>query len=264
MKKILLSLFSAIILFSFFILPVKAGTVMLGAKGWYAEWDSAFDKALADVLIKELGPGWAATVKPGTGYLLGPVIGYQTDDKVWSVSGALMLFSKFNNKTEYESSGVPVDTKTKMNRRDIDLALSFAATDFFKIFVGYKYITSKSDVNFDDGSNFYSMKSKNSIPTAGVAFAFQLTEKIAAGIQFGILYIMSDYKMAVAGGDYEEVKVDNGYGVNLEPNLSFLVSESVILQTGLRYQIYQVKFTDWGVTKNDRFFGITLGVLYIF
>jgi hypothetical protein len=260
MRKIVFSAICTILLSSFFVSSAVAGTFMIGAKGWYAEWDSAFDKAVADLLAES---GYTSTVKPGKGFLAGPVIAYQNGN--WSFSGAFMLLSSFDNKTEFEN--LSASSETKMTRRDIDLALSYSLTDYFKVFAGYKYITSKYNVDFSNGNDFYDAKMISHIPTAGLAFAYQIINKLTAGIQFGLLYVISDYKLTPSGSEEEKVDVDNGYGINIEPNLSYFLLDCVMLQFGVRYQIYNVKFTDlegWSGSKNDKFLGVTLGAMYVF
>jgi len=245
-----------------FLAEANAGTILVGAKGWYAEWDSAFDKAFADAITTAL-PGFSSTVKPGTGFLVGPTAGYQSDNGDWSLSVAYMAFSSFTNKTEYEFSGVTVETKTEMQKRDLDIALSYSLSDYFKVFAGYKYVTCKYDVNFDDGSDFYEVKMTSSIPTAGAGLAFPLSEEIALGLQFGLLYVFPEYKISD-----EKIKTENGYGISIEPNLTFLLSESIMTQLGIRYQVYNVKFADpsypMETTKNDQLVGVTLAVMYLF
>jgi len=271
MKKIIVHVLS--ILLILFVISVKsdaqAGTVMIGAKAWYLEWDSAFDKAIADALVKELNntnpsQKWSANVKPGTGFLAGPLLGYQTDDNKWSFSSAFMFVNSFQTKSEWSESNVyhsVVGTKTTMDRKDIDLSVSYLLLDFMKVFAGFKYVTANYDVNFEsDGSDFYNAKMTSKIPTAGIAVATSISENLVIGLQVGVMYIIPSYKM-----DGETVKADNSYGFTVEPNISYTITENFMIQLGIRYQIYNVKFTEpgWSVTKNDRLLGGTVSAVYL-
>lgn len=243
----------------------KAGTFMVGAKGWYAEWASATDKAISEVLADSLGYGH--TSKPGTGYMLGPVFGYQTEDGRFSVSAALMVLDSFSQTNTYSSGGTTIGTKTEMDRKDYDLAASFLVLDWLKLYAGYKYTTANYDVNFSaTGDDFYEIKYAGSIPTAGLAVAFPLSDMFVLGVQAGFLYVMPDYKWRVSTGEWTKLKADNSFGYSVEPMLSVRLFESFVIQCGVRYQIYSVKFSDpaFGVTKNDEFLGGTVAAIYLF
>jgi len=74
----------------------EAGTFMVGGKGWYAFWDSSvldwFDKDIA-AGYRDNGLVLTSEKDAGSGYLVGPFVGYQTDSGKWSVSLAAMAFS---------------------------------------------------------------------------------------------------------------------------------------------------------------------------
>ena len=92
-------LFSLVLAYAFSPVTSKAGTFMVGAKYWYANWDSA----ILDWFEKDIGGGFKALgvelrsdIDTGSGYLAGPLLGYQTDDGSLAVSLAPMLFSSFS------------------------------------------------------------------------------------------------------------------------------------------------------------------------
>jgi len=247
----------------------QAGTVMLGVKGWYAQWDSAFDKAIAESFVQGLndanpGDNWSSTAKPGSGFLAGPMLGYLTDDKDWSFSAAFMVLSSFKTSTDWEESTTPlaITTKTEMNRKDVDISISRVLNEYFKVYAGYKYITAKYKTELS-GSPWFEVEMKNSIPTAGIAVATSIAEGLVAGVQGGVMYVMPEYKF-----EGEKVKTKDSVGLNIEPNLSYLATDNFMLQVGVRYQIYSVKFDDpangWTGSKNDQFLGLTLAGIYLF
>lgn len=244
--------------------PLSAGTVMIGAKGWYAEWASATDKAISQVLAEMLD--YSHTSKPGTGYMFGPVLGYQTEDGRFSFSSAFMVLDKFTQTNSYSSGGATVGTKTEMDRKDFDFALSVMVLDWLKVYAGYKYTMADYDVKFSStGNDFYQIEYKGSIPTLGIAAAFPVTDMIVVGAQAGLLYVIPDYRWRVASGKWEKLGADKSFGYSIEPNLSIRPFESFVLQCGLRYQIYNVKFTDssFNMRKNDEFLGGTLAAIYM-
>ncbi len=268
MKKVLIFALSSFILFSV-ISNTQAGTIMVGAKGWYTEWESAFDKAIADAVIhycyiEDPAGNYSSTVKPGKGFLAGPLIGYQTDDNLWSFSAAFMFINLFKSDTDWDFNGYELKTKTKMRRNDYDMSVSYMLLDFMKVFAGFKYVKSTYDVDIKNpAEDFYKAEMTCKIPTAGIALGGSLTDSIVLGIQLGIMYIIPDYKY-----EGEKLKADNSIGYTVEPNLSFLISENFMLQTGVRYQIYNAKFNDTkndlNVTKNDQMLGVTASAVFMF
>lgn len=273
MRKLLTSLLLICCIQAFLIESASAG-LMLGVKGWYADWDSATSKAIADSMVsylKAYDSTWDinATAKPGNGYLVGPMLGYQTEDKVWSFSMALMMLNKFNQKTDVTVtiSGTPVkmDVTNVLDRKDYDFSASYLLSNSFKVVAGFKYMTANYNIDYQiqgyAKKDYMDIKTESYIPALGIAFAAPLSEKLAFSIQAGVLYIMP--KFTETG---TKINVDNSLGVNVEPSLSLLVSENFLLQAGIRYQIYEVKFNevDMNFTKVDQFIGFTFSAVFLF
>lgn len=264
MKRVLLTVLS--VLSAFLVMSeANAGTVMVGAKAWYVEWDSAYDKANADVMVDIFeafyGGNWSATVKPGTGYLAGPLIGYQTDDNQWSFSAAFMILNSFKTNTEWEVDGTKVNTETKLDRKDIDVSASYMLSGNMKMFVGFKYVIANYDLTVE-GDDWYTAKMISKIPTAGISLVFPLSESLVLGIQLGAMYIIPTLEEKYDTGTVE-YKMDKSFGGTVEPAITYTATEYLMLQLGARYQIYSVKFKDWDVTKNDRLLGVTASVVYL-
>jgi len=248
----------------------QAGTLMFGTKEWYLQWDSAFDKAVAEALVDMLntdpstsGYNWSATIKPGFGYLAGPLIGYQTDDNKWSFSAAMMFINTFKSDTEWNASGVEWKSETEMKRNDYDLSVSYMLFDWMKVFAGYKYVKSTYDVKWEsDDSDFYNAEMKSNMPTAGIALAASLSDSLILGLQAGAMYIIPKYKL-----NKQKLKADNSYGLTVEPNITYIFYEHFMLQAGARYQVYRVKFNDpdWGMegSKNDQMLGLTITAVFL-
>jgi hypothetical protein len=274
-KTIIISILAISFLFLFMqARSLQAGTMMIGAKAWYAEWDSAVAKALGEYLVVALddyyGITMDATISPGRGFLLGPLIGYLTDDNKWSFSAAFMLLSTFKQMSTFEGTGlyegVDMDVTTGLNRMDFDASASYLLSNYFKVIAGVKLLIASYDVNFKiEGypeEDFVEVDSRSYMPTVGLALAYPVFQNLVVGVQGGLLYIISDYYSKT---DKEDIDTDNSFGFNVEPNLSYLLMEHFMIQFGIRYQVYSIKFTDpdLGVTKNDRFLGATLSAIYL-
>ena len=136
-----------------------AGSYMLGMKGWYAFWDGSPD-AISGIVDDDLDNGVEASLDPsftgtvnsesssskstGKGYLAGPMLAYQTDDRIWSFSLAFMYLSDFTYDTT--SSGIftigppenlnginTLNYTIELKRREIDVAISRSISSRMKM-----------------------------------------------------------------------------------------------------------------------------------
>lgn len=96
------------------------------------------------------------------------------------------------------------------------------------------------------------------IPTIGAGVAYPLGRKLFTSAQAGIIYAISDAD--------EDTKPTLGF--NIEGGISYLLSDSMIMQAGFRYQLYNIKFTDSSTYEKDSyqdtFKGLTLALIYMF
>jgi len=260
-----------------------AGTFMIGAKSWFAVWDSAIDQELANLASEEIeasllldtgDPHKIETdVKQGYGFIAGPLLGYQSDDGLWSFSGAIMILNSFTQETDGTVTNLNTSTEyngkyeLELNRSEIDLAVTRALGSNFKVFAGYKHLTLENKFSgkiegipgYD--SDIYKVDITIQIPTIGVGYVYPFTDKVIFGLQLGILYAMPDveYKDYLYG-ESGDVDVENTLGYTGEVNLSFLASEQFLLQAGYRYQA--IKFTtdsseDADIDAWDQFHGVS-------
>ena len=174
----------------------QAGTFMVGMKGWYTSWDSAFAKSLGKVVHDDLESGTTpipntVTINTGTGYLAGPLVGYQTEDRKWSISAAGMLFSSFTQNTKIETtSGQTFVLDMELTRKDLDFTAGYSLSDNVKLFAGYKYMYTKADLKLKCTTAVTDMgwyQSTNNIASLGVGTAFALSDKFLLSGQFGLL-----------------------------------------------------------------------------
>jgi len=263
-----------------------AGTFMIGAKSWFAVWDSAIDQELIDLASQEveqdlIDDGYATAIvdanpEKGYGFVAGPLLGYQSDDGLWSFSGAIMILNSFSQETDGTATidGTEYDGEyeLELNRSEIDLAFTRAISNNIKVFAGYKHLTLENKFSGEIkgigyGGDIYKVDITLQIPTIGVGYVYPFTDKLIFGLQLGVLYAMPDveYKdyMVDESGD---VDVKNSLGYTGEVNLSFLASEQFLLQAGYRYQA--IKFTtdsseDANIDAWDQFHGVTISAVYI-
>jgi opacity protein-like surface antigen len=238
----------------------EAGTFMLGAKGWYhATWDSAPLNIVAKQLSEfSLGDPEAERIEneaiSGSGYMAGPVLGYQTDNGKLSFSFAPMLVSHFSQDVYGKSMdwGVKVD----VSRIDLDFAAAYSLFKYLKVFAGFKY----QKIEYDIEVTFGTITSEDNfdfrvyIPSAGIGLAFPLNNSIMAGIQAGAgLAIFS-----------KDIEVENSLAFNLEANVTITPFENAFVQFGYRYQQYTMELEDSDHKATDRTYGPTFTFVFTF
>ncbi len=302
-------------LFVFFAGAAHAGTLMVGLKGWYAFWngtpnrfaeivDDAVDEGIENVLSAP--PFNSTTVNSdtnsskevGTGFLAGPVMAYQTDDRMWAFSLAFMYLSVFTYETTSMGSltatdigianGVnDLDYSIELRRREIDIAVSRSILPWLKVYGGYKYqrLENKIDVSgtvlgspvgpvIGTVDSDVEITIYSHIPTAGLGFVVPLSGKSFFGLQTGVIYIMPEFESEVTNNNTgvvnkESSSFKNKLGVNIEASISFLAQEKIMFQIGYRYQGVKLERSDtsgqvgsFGVW--DSFHGVTFSALLLF
>ncbi len=266
-----------------------AGTFMIGAKSWFAVWDSAIDQELIDLaspvieqnIINETSATSAdieTDVNQGYGFIAGPLLGYQSDDGLWSFSGAIMIVNSFTQETDgklYTNEGTYNGKfELELDRSEIDIALTRTIGTNFKVFAGYKYLSLENkfsgDVkHYDYGGDVYKIDITIQIPTIGVGYVYPFSDKMIFGLQLGLLYAMADveYTDYLDDGNSGDVDMKNTLGYTGEVNLSYLVTDNLLLQGGYRYQAIRFKTDDPSedadINEWDRFHGVTISAVYI-
>lgn len=275
------------------IAEVSGGTFIAGAKVWYeTTWDSAllniYDELLTDSLTEiPRGQGGFYNVESkiyaGSGYLAGPVLGYQSSNKIWSVSFAPMVTSHFSQQIKGSvlmdldlfgtGDMVPItgnmETIVDVTRLDFDLAGSYSLAQFkdrfflfeyCKVFAGFKYQDISYDFTFtaqvadfkDTGTRGFDYNVY--MPTVGVGIVYPFSEDIVAGVQVG-------HGVAHFSG----IDVEDSLATNIEANVTVLPIDNLIVQFGYRYQqfSFDLKIDGKTYTSNDITYGPTLTAIYI-
>jgi opacity protein-like surface antigen len=295
MKKTFLISLAAIFFLSSPLSGADMGNFYVGFKYWYTYWDSGAMKWFGDQLASYATDNWGEAVSvdtdTGTGFLSGPVFGYQSPTGKWNVSFAPMVFnhSSLNQSiTTLGGSGHTVRGGVDMYRRDFDLALSYSLSDlgkvsrFFeycKLYAGFKHQVVDLDIDaaeYNGGSatsNWYNMKMRYvaQMPTVGFGIAYPITSRVVLGVQGGIgmVFIDEEESYIDVSGTTTDIRPDNSVSYNGEVGLSVVPVDRMIVQAGYRYQ--QWKFS----VKNDEDFpvkdeyedvtqGPSLSVVYAF
>jgi len=292
MKRILVLILS--VLFVYYAGAVYAGTLMVGAKGWYTYHDSFMSDYVADRTEEDLVnggvPDTSSSTEAGNGTLLGGVVGYQTDDQNWSVSFAFMIFSRFSNSidTNGSSSGFTIADVTydiEEERRDYDFAIMYSLTDYMKLFAGLKYMSLKYTMDQfvdynqslrdppynltipDDYGDEIVVESTYILPTMGIGFSYPLSPVFIVGLQVGVIYVTGDYSTEYTSGteDPDSGDFDASYGYNVEAGVTIVFGQKVLLQSSLRRQSFNVKSSDaeGNVDSEDTNTGLTFALIYL-
>jgi len=279
-----------ILLMSVSVTAARAGTWMLGLKGWYTSWDSSLlgwaEKDI-EALFAINGVQVDVEKDPGTGYLAGPVLGFQSDDGEWSVSFAAMVFSQFSQSVDMEAAGMgEIETDGDLDRKDFDIAVTYALFKYgdsfslFKyqnLFFGFKYQIANFDLDvfYDPGSSTQSDKAfshkieqKVLMPTIGTGFSYPLWDKTAAGLQLGLLYVIPDLTKKDDTGT-THIWTQPSFGFNGEITFSYLPFNNFVMQLGYRYQEWSLTASlsddnDTETSSPDITHGLTLTLVYLF
>lgn len=254
-----------------------AGTVFVGAKAWYAEWDSG----ILDWLENDIGISFSqnrlsfkAERDVGDGYLVGPMIGYQTDDRKWSFSFAPMIVSDFSQDWDGSAGAMTISGDVELERQDYDLAATYSLSDYFKVFAGYKFQDMEMNFNLTYNSGLggqtdtFDVEAQAHIPTFGAGVAYPVHKKVVIGGQAGVMYPMLDMKITNENDETDDIIPHSRLGYNTEATITFMPVDQFIIQAGYRYQEWTFKGRGPGRTKiiksTDETYGPTLSMVYMF
>lgn len=239
-KLILLTAISFIWLTALLPLNVSAADITVGATTWYSWWD--FDSKTS---------GKDTEIDPA--FLYGPVLSVKFNEE-FNLS-FVYLYGKFD-MTETDS-GSSDEYTSEVKRNDSDLAINYRLNNYFKAFVGAKYMGyTISDGDF--GHIGYG-------PGAGISFVFPL------GSDFYILGNMSGLYLWGTEDDESRAATDyNEYGMNSSLSLAYYIAPaSTTISLGGRYQYFQTDYdyeNGEGTSENPehQFYGVTLAATYSF
>jgi hypothetical protein len=249
--------------------PAAAGTYFLGVKGWYTTWDSG----ILDWLEEDIATTFAenrlefeADRDPGDGHLIGPLLGYQTDDGKWSYSLAVMVFSDFEQDWGGNAGTMILTGDAELERHDIDFAVNYTLSQYFKIYWGYKYQDSELDFALTftpamgmEQTDDFKVDFEAHIPTIGLAAVYPLHDTVVIGGQLGLLYAIMDMKIKNPDGATDDIWPHPGLGFNTEVNITYMPWQNWIFQLGYRYQVFTIEARGPGREEIVESYDITYG-----
>ncbi len=269
--------------------PVFAGTLSAGVQGWYTFWDSGLAKmntqALESQLKREMDqakddlPDFIDydSLKVGDpeskGPCFGPVIAYETGDKKWQFSSAIMWFGFYT--TSVDSSvmvegdfpvvgtvkrPVGINTELEIDYKEIDLRVQRLFMNTFGIFAGYKYEAFSSEEKADYSVSFngdsmsasldFSLDSNMHMVYAGAAYIRPFFQKFIfnGNLGFGIPFaggVEQDIRIRSTFFD-DDIKNSGGeiksaYMIFGEIIIGYKLSENVNLEAGYQYRRLNVE-----------------------
>ncbi len=222
---------------SAFCVHAESGTFYQGVKYWYSLWDAMTIDSIRESLEEQ---GYEADAPAGTGFLIGPVLGFQAPSGRWSVSLALMILSEFSQDASAELLGVPLEFNTTLDRKDIDIALTYGVGSFLKVYAGFKYMLASFDIFMDTPppGNWIHEPVAAYIPVLGVGFSYPLTEELSVSGQAGVRYAF--YRIDLIdnsnGEHLDPGSVSNPWGLAAEVSLNYLAYEHLFVQVGYRFE----------------------------
>jgi len=258
---------------------------MLGAKVWQSWWDSAvgdYTAEAADASLEELFAegGYLADFrsdpKQGDGILGGPMLSYQTDDGLWTMSLAWMGFGSFSQDTDLAVNGVdiPIEYNLDLDRSEIDFSISRKVSERFKVFFGFKQQNMEYDYDVTiEGEKFpvYKSEATMTMSSVGAGYVHPLSDNIGIGLQAGLLIVDGTigYEELLWPGEYYGgyADFDTTVGFNGELSLAYMIAQKIMLQGGYRYQSMRLKaeFRDGSkLDDTDTVHGFFLSFLYMF
>jgi len=277
-KTILLVIFILLLFFS--PATTNAGNFIVGAKGWYASWDSSildwFEQDIAlDFMNRRLT--LTADSDPGTGYLAGPLLGYQTDSGKWSFSFAPMIFSSFTQDWSGTAGSMALNSNVDLSRQDYDFSATYTLSKYLRAYAGWKIQIMEMDFTLSyetparPQTSAYKVESMVHMPTVGLGLTYPVHEKIVLGLQLGALYAVPDLKITDQDSLSRNLFPQPSFGYNSEVNISIQPIERLVFQLGYRYQVFTletVNIVDTDTLEKwdsyDVTHGGTLSVVYVF
>jgi len=258
------------------IVPCKvyALDITVGATTWYA-WGSRYENT------HEYGIRVNNDYAFDPTFLYGPVISVKLNDDFNLTF--VYLYSKFNYKEElYEDAGGALFVKSKIKRSDSDLALNYKLNNYFKVFIGAKYLSYEIKLSFDDpnpsNGYCYSNSKHSSIgPGLGLSATLPVAENIF------LLATLSGFYLYSTGEKFEDDGIYyykgtkpanmtvgyNEYGINSNISAAYYIAQfSTAISLGARFQYFITNYNKYDPfyinSIKNMFYGITLTATYTF
>lgn len=271
---------------------LHAGTLSMGGRSFYAQWDSGMARMTAAAveaqLKREMEAGVAGLGEfsnysnlevgdpEGRGFIFGPVLGYQTDDRKWDATLSLMWFGSYTTSID---SGVDVTgdfpfvgsvtqrlgitTKLDIEHRDIDLQVGYMLTDLLRAFAGYRYQSYETAIRADYAFTFasqsayanldFEMKAVMHMPYAGAGIVLDVSDNLTAKVNAALGLVVGgsiDQKLAMQSPYFNQEyrftggKVEMAYCLMGNASIAYKIMQRVNIELGYQYQRFAIKLSD--------------------
>ena len=236
--------------------------ITAGATTWYA-WGRQY------YTQKDNIDNYDADIKSDPAFLYGPALSVKFNDDFNLTF--VYLYGKFS---AVKNDGSKADFK----RNDSDLALNYKLNDYFKVFIGAKYLSYDIIPVKDNFWGAMSFKVKDMDPhtSYGPGLGASATIPIIGNI-FGLatisgLYLWGNEKVDITDGFNENprsLKIGyNEYGINSNISIAYYIAQySTVISLGSRFQFIMADYDDNEIHLSDikfMIYGVTLTATYTF
>lgn len=253
---------------------------MVGVRAGYFAWQP---------FLKDIGASGMNDISWGTGMLYGPIFSIMvTDDLSLSVSA---LFGKQSTHWQSEFSYFNSTTRVTGNyqfeafRGDVDSAISYRISQYFKVFAGYKYqylsLSYKyTEIRTDNSNNIKEIDVATADPSethyhgpaAGIGFTYPISETYFFSMNISGLYMTGDFELKSKGyKDNTPIGTLEFYqgntmtfpirqiGVNIEPVIGMNPGNNLpVITLGFRFQRSRLKVTESDMVDTDKWYDDTI------
>lgn len=297
-----------------------AGTLSPGVQAWYVSWQSGMAKLNADIIEAQLRQelvaaditssfnanisGYTLDVgdPEGSGFIFGPAISYETDDRNWEFNLSLMWIGSYTTNIDTSfilnvtglgpfNGNIPfkVNSELEIAHRDIDLRARRKITDNISAFAGYKYqsyetsIASHYNINYGSAIIFasnldFSFFAEVHMPYAGFGYRHPLGESFTLSANLGLgvpIGGRAEKTLTINGTDYSEnFDIKMAWAVMADISIVYVMGGNVELHLGYQYQRFTLSVENIDIDQDgqsddsgdyvDVFQGVTFAALYRF
>ncbi|MFC1670817.1 hypothetical protein ACFL20_10535 [Spirochaetota bacterium] len=243
MKKCLAITLILTIIFFAIPIPSNAASMGIGVTTWTSWWDFEQDS-------QEDSPDI------GHAFLFGPAVSIGISPK-WKVS-AVFLYGKFKpdvpavDENSTDGGGFPPELK----RYDLDVTLSYILLDYFKIFVGGKFM----GYEFEGGTHM------SGGPAIGMGLTLNLVDNLYLLFNVSGMFLFGGQESERSEGTFTADFYEAG--VNSSLSLAYYFTPiNTTLSIGFRHQFFKTIMKDDLENEGDQmhnFYGITIAAVFSF
>lgn len=262
-----------------------------GPAVWYAWWQPAFEKAFTSA------SNYSTTQRffyMYPSFLVGGVVTAHLAER-WNFNATYLYSGWYEADTTNLKIGSPNisynSARLESNKHDFDSTLSYSLTDFFKLFIGFKYQGYSfkfRNLNLDATALTFDQPGRGILeqqsygPGAGIGFTIDIGQGFYLLLNGSANYMRGKFQNPTSGNPHKLWEHYNIYGTNASAAIAYVVHDAnVTISLGFRYQ-YLYYHWDGAATsdlirdvpgynippvlvgEHDQFYGLTLSAVYSF